>query len=248
MFPLQAFCSRQLFFGLDSGRRSNEVVEKHRNTHLENDPHHEHRVDRGEPGHLPVGRPILLVPRQGVWPRLARCHSKKCHERIVKHAEVGGVVLAEDGHRNHRKDAQHQREDEEDVEHGERREGEGRDDLAQRLDAPEEADHAQGTQHAHHAAVAAAVKQGGDEGGDDDGGVEDVPGVEGEGLEPVGVGVDDQLRREGEREGEVQVLQLLCRVRLGPVAVGERVDDLRLDDGAHEVRADHEGDGGLERK
>ena len=91
-------------------------------------------------------------------------------------------------------------------------------DVAQRAHAAKEAHDAEGAERAEDVDGHGDGAEG-DEGEGDDEGVEDVPAVADEAVEPVGVGVDDKLRREDESEGGVQRLQLVTQRGQLPVAV-----------------------------
>ena len=131
-------------------------------------------------------------------------------------------------------DAHEEEEDEEHVEDGEQRHGEGRDDLLERRDAAEEADDAQGAEDADDARRLVGDDERHERHGHDEG-VEDVPRVLDEGAEPVGEGVDSELRREEEREEEVELVEGAREFRGLAELVLEVLDELRLGNGAPEV-------------
>ena len=131
-------------------------------------------------------------------------------------------------------DAHKEEEDEEDVEHGRQRQREGRDDLAQRLDAAEEADDAEGTQDAYDAGGLVGDNERHDRHGDDEG-VEQAPSVLDEGLEPVGEHVDRKLYCEEERKEEVELVEDVRELCRRAIWIDKVVYKLRLSDSAAEV-------------
>ena len=102
------------------------------------------------------------------------------------------------------------------------------------MQAAEEADDAEGAHEAEDGDGYVGVAEG-DEGHEDDEGVEQAPGVGEEGAEPVGEEVDEQLRREDGGEGVVGRVHAPPQRRLAAGAVGELVDELRLEQVHHEV-------------
>jgi hypothetical protein len=122
-------------------------------------------------------------------------------------------------------DAHEEKEDEEHVEHGEEGHCERRDDLLERLDAAKEADDTEGAEDADYARGLVGYDQGHDRHGHDEG-VEDAPRVLDEGAEPVGKGVDGQLRCEQEREEEVELVQSVRKLRRHAVFIHKIIDEL----------------------
>ena len=118
-------------------------------------------------------------------------------------------------------------ENEECVEHGHDGGGERRHDVAERAHAAEEADDAEGAQRPDRVDRHADGPQSHERQQDDDA-VEDIPAVLQEGVEPVGVGVDDELDGEDEGEEHVHALQADAGGGEAAVAVCERVGELRL--------------------
>ena len=127
-------------------------------------------------------------------------------------------------------DADEEDEDGEHAQDGEHGDGEGGDDVAERGDAPDDAEDADGLQAGGEAVGLAAGGHGEGEGDGDDEGVEVVPGAADEGAVPVGEGVDGELDREGGDEEEVQAVEE-GRER----GVGGPRGELGLDDGGDEV-------------
>ncbi len=117
-----------------------------------------------------------------------------------------------------RTDAEDDEEDDEGVHHREEGGRDGGDHLLEGVDAPEEADDAEGA-HELDEPVGDVERAEVDEGHGDYEHVELVPTVEGEHGEPVGVRVDDEL--DGEVDGEDEVEGVHDRAQLGGGAILE---------------------------
>ncbi len=132
-------------------------------------------------------------------------------------------------------DAGHDEEDEEGVEHGKDGLRDGVENLPDRLDAGEEAQHPEGAEAAQHAGWDVDGTQG-DQGHGDDEEVEEAPGVGEELLPPARKHVAGQLHREDGGEGIVEIREEVAGPFSGPVLVGKALfAKLGVDGGSSEV-------------
>ena len=173
--------------------------------------------DRDMLGAFDCGRARSLCRRRAVGWRVETAAARACRrERGSRGTRRGGLTYGGDDEEN-----------EECVEHGHDGGGERRHDVAERAHAAEEADDAEGAQRPDRVDRHADGPQSHERQQDDDA-VEDIPAVLQEGVEPVGVGVDDELDGEDEGEEHIHALQADAGGGEAAVAVCERVGELRL--------------------
>mmetsp|Transcript_2410 Transcript_2410/g.6475 ORF Transcript_2410/g.6475 Transcript_2410/m.6475 type:complete len:266 (-) Transcript_2410:377-1174(-) len=211
-----------------------EVVDEHRHAHLERDPADHHGEARHVDARDAVHVAVLLYQVQRHRPGVPARHLEHGHEGAREYAEVLLHQLAEEPSAQDGVDAEEDDEDDEGLEHGHEGGGDGHDELVERGDPGQQADHAQ---RPHDLGGEVGQPHGGEvhDADDDDGRVEVVPPDLEEAAVPVAREVEHQL---ADQDGGVHLVEVQVRqtgARQIPMLVLERLRQLRRDNGGDVV-------------